>query len=163
MTLGEGKTAKIENDLLLRSKEERGKFFDTLQSVLTDFLDEEGEDIKQAIIKTDYYTAAVWRQDGVFYLYDPKGRDKKGMTIGREHWSAKVYPPEEVGEQEGGKGEDFDGMYLIRVDAFDQCFLMLGQTPQEGRLIIKGGYSKLLRNFLRKFIFRLIVRAIIKS
>lgn len=108
--MGETKTGKIENDPLLRPKQDRGTYYDTIQSVVTEFLDEEGEDVKQAIIKTDTYTIAVWRQDGVFYLFDPKGRDAQGMTLGRENWSSKIYPPEEVGEQEGGIGEDFEGI-----------------------------------------------------
>lgn len=113
VTLGEEKTGKIENDILMRSKESRMTVYDTLESILTVFLDEEGDDLKQAIIKTDTYTIAIWRQGGVFYLFDPKGRDSEGMTIGRDGWSSKVYPPEEVGEQEQETVKMVEGKSLL--------------------------------------------------
>lgn len=100
VTFGEHKTGIIEDDPKVRSKASRLKFFDTLNAVLTDFLNEVGDDVKQAVIKTSMYEIAVWRQDGVFYLFDPKTRDSNGNLLGRELWSDKIYPPESIGEQE---------------------------------------------------------------
>lgn len=77
-----------------------------IKRLLNKFLDTEGEEVKQALIKSEALTVGVWREDGVFYLFDPKGRDHMGMAIGRELWSAKIYRKESFGEE--GEGKDYD-------------------------------------------------------
>lgn len=69
-------------------------------------------DKKQMLLESESLTVVMWKEDGLFYVFDPKARDPAGHTYGKDEWS--VLPAPEVessahsdeGRSEEGKGDD---------------------------------------------------------
>lgn len=72
---------------------------------------EEGLDLFQSIIESQYLTVVLWRDDNLYYLFDPQPRDERGQVYGKDDWSAKFDPEaeeygmEETTEEEGDAAE----------------------------------------------------------
>jgi hypothetical protein len=61
----------------------------------------EGNEVFQSIIESQYMTVSMWRDDNLFYLFDPRPRDERGQVYGKDDWSAKMVFDEEGYEEEG--------------------------------------------------------------
>lgn len=140
MTQGERIKGVFEDDPLMKPRIPKGKNQIeipkgpgplTLEKALTDYLDDEGDEVKRAVIMSESITVAVWREDGVYYLFDPEGKDQEGNAIGQELWSAKHYPEEPVGEEQAGKDYDEENVYKIEDGGIDTAINPLSQNVQE--------------------------------
>ncbi|XP_045468526.1 uncharacterized protein LOC123676579 [Harmonia axyridis] len=58
----------------------------------------------EILVETENITVSVWKDQNLFYIFDPYPRDANGQVIGKDAWSAKVEAPE-VEAGEGGAEE----------------------------------------------------------
>lgn len=57
-------------------------------------IDDDG-DKKQRLLESDALTVVMWKEDGMYYVFDPKPRDPSGQVYGKDEWSALPPPPSE--------------------------------------------------------------------
>ncbi|CAH1118614.1 unnamed protein product [Phaedon cochleariae] len=75
--------------------EDEGNIREKLKAALRTYLEVKPTDdnpYREAILESKPLSVALWRDDKVFYLFDPKPRDKEGNVIGMEDWSELRLP-----------------------------------------------------------------------
>ncbi|XP_044763345.1 uncharacterized protein LOC123320203 [Coccinella septempunctata] len=96
---------------------------DGLVQTITDFYTANDkvndQDCLELLVETENITVTVWKDQNLFYVFDPYPRDANGQVIGKDAWSAKVEqgdvaaiegtaevkPPEEPPSDKAGAGD----------------------------------------------------------
>ncbi|KAK9886347.1 hypothetical protein WA026_015864 [Henosepilachna vigintioctopunctata] len=60
-----------------------GNFYTTTEKTSDD-------DNFELLVETENITVSVWKDDNLFYVFDPYPRDANGQVIGKDAWSAKL-------------------------------------------------------------------------
>ncbi|XP_017785371.1 PREDICTED: uncharacterized protein LOC108568673 [Nicrophorus vespilloides] len=68
-------------------------------------LEEEGE-FCELILHTGQYDVVIWKNAGLYYVFDPKARDTHGDVYGKADWSIIVTPEEQSEEEISEFGEE---------------------------------------------------------
>lgn len=50
-------------------------------------------DCLEILVETENITVSVWKDQNLFYLFDPYPRDGTGQVMGKDGWSAKLEAP----------------------------------------------------------------------
>lgn len=50
---------------------------------------------REYILHSNHLVLAIWKDVGLYYLFDPNGKDSEGNFFGRDLWSAKIVNNEE--------------------------------------------------------------------
>lgn len=49
-------------------------------------------DKKEILLESESLTVVMWKEDGLYYVFDPKSRDPSGYVYGMEEWSSYSAP-----------------------------------------------------------------------
>lgn len=118
----------IGNTLLPPTGNIRENLRDALKSYFNQQQTEENFN-QEALIDSNPLTVAVWRDDKLYYCFDPKPRDTEGLVIGAEEWSF-FEPP--VYEEEYERDVQDEEQELVEPEQDDNDEEEEGETNVEG-------------------------------
>lgn len=71
-----------------------------LISIFDDEKDPSPDSRKQALFESSQLSVAIWKDTGLYYVFDPMKKDEEGNCYGRDAWSEKIIVEDEEVEEE---------------------------------------------------------------
>lgn len=81
---------------------------ESLEGALRAYLraDVDDDDHRECIIESTLNNLIIWKDNDLYFIFDPKPRDDMGNIYGWDEWSAKIYPEPEQEEEEEEEEEE---------------------------------------------------------